>query len=170
MYDAVADLFLHEALHRSHDQRVDVRPLAADEALRPLRLEPLLDLAEHQLDRVQLALVWQVKQPSNVQLLHPRLRLLGPVHRQIIHEQTDLLLAVRVPHHLQVLEELLDVHRLLEHPVLLDAIFGGDAHQQRLGPLIQEPLVDGHVFVLGRPLVLHHGLAGEHSLIKCISL
>ena len=73
MIDAVPDLLLHGALYRSHDQRMDVRHLDAHEALRPLRLEPLLDLTEYQLKRIQLALVGQVEQPSDVQLLHPYL-------------------------------------------------------------------------------------------------
>ena len=45
--DAVPDLVVLEALDRAPDQGVDVGPLAADEALRPLRLEFLLYLAEH---------------------------------------------------------------------------------------------------------------------------
>ena len=165
MFDAFADFFFHEALHRSHDQRVDVRPFAADQALCALCLKLLLDLAEDQLYRVEFALVGKIEHPPDVELLHLGLRLLGLVHRQVVHEEANWFLAVSISDHLQVLDKLLDVDGLVEDPVLLDALLGGDAHEQRLRGLVEELLVDGHVLVFGCPLELHHRLPREDGLV-----
>ena len=117
--DAVLDLFFLQAFHGPGDQQVQVGRHAADQALRPLRLEPLLDLAEDQLDRVQFALIRQVEHILDVELLHLGLRLLGPVHGQVVHKKTYFLIAISIPDHLKVLMKLFDIDGFVEDPELL---------------------------------------------------
>ena len=121
MFDAASDLLLDEALDRPHDQRMNVRTQTLDKVLSSLCLELLLDLAEHELYWVELALVGQVKDVLNVQLIHLGLRLLRLMYCQVVHEEADFLISVSVLDHLQVLDELLDVDRLVEDSVLLHA-------------------------------------------------
>ena len=60
MLDTVLDLVCFEALDSPSNKGVDVWPLSSHQALRPLHLETVLHLAEYQLDRVELALVWDI--------------------------------------------------------------------------------------------------------------
>ena len=76
MLDATHDLLLLESLHGSMDKGVDIRPLVPDQALGTHCLELLFDLAEHQLYRIQLALIRNVEHPPYPKLFHFLLRFL----------------------------------------------------------------------------------------------
>ena len=84
--------------------------------------ELLLDLREDELDRVVLRAVWDVEDAPEAQPRHLCLRLVAPVSREIVHEQCNLLHTILVSELLQVFFELLDIHRVLEDPVVFLAV------------------------------------------------
>ena len=63
------------------------------------------------------------------------------------------------------MNEFILVDGLLEDTPLLDACLLGDAHQQRVGPIVQQLLVDFRVLMPPGPLKLLDGLPREHRLV-----
>ena len=86
--------------------------------------------------------------------------------RQVIHEQADLGITVGGSELLQVLLELLAIHRLWELDEQLLALLSRNARQDSHGGLIDPGLVDRHVLVGQAVLGPGNRAPGEHGLIE----
>ena len=109
-------LFSHRLDGFLYDGLVTALQHARDH-LGPQTPKLLLHLAESELDRIEVGLVGHVEDPSEAQLPHRVLTLVGRMHRQIVHEDAYLRVSVLSPKLRQVLLELLDVHRLREEHI-----------------------------------------------------
>ena len=160
------DVLLVEVLDRPGDQQINVGAFHSHQGFGPHLFELVLHLGEHQLDRVELALIFHVVYGFDLQLLELGLDLLASMHSQVIHKNTYLLVRMSFSDHVQVLAELGRVDRLVVDPPGFDAVLRRDAHQQGLGLLIQHSFVYLSVLIFGRPHRLEHSLPEEYRLVQ----
>ena len=100
MLDAVDDVFFLEVLDGPAYQSVDVRPPQPHRGLGPELLELELDLGEHELYGVQLALVFNIENRLYLEVLHALLGSFAGVDPEVVHEYAYAFARVPVPDHL----------------------------------------------------------------------
>ena len=123
MINAINDIFLAHVRHRLVNERLVVILDEAHQLLRPQRLEPLLDLGEHQFYWIILGTICWAEDVPEAKLLHIILGLVRPVDGQVVHQQTNFVIAIGRPHGVQPLLKLGRVDRLREDHIMLLAFF-----------------------------------------------
>ena len=109
MLDSSDDVFLLDAVHRLTHHRFVAVLDQANKFPSTQSLELAFEQAEHSLDCVVVWAVSYIVNPAEVELSHVLLRLLAGVAAQLIHKETELVVAVRSTEFSEVLLELHDV-------------------------------------------------------------
>ena len=125
----------------------------------------MLDLREAHLNWIELGRVCCVKDGHHIKFLVYWFNYLGMMNAKVIHEESDLLVAMLLHDQLDVLDERLSIEGFVNDHRLLYAFFVGDAHEKSESRFIQEIFRQLDVVVLVTVLIVTHRLPSEHGLI-----
>ena len=126
MFDTIDDILFPHALHCLVNHALMVILDLTSQLPCAERLKFLLHFAEDQFDRIVLGTVSSIIYVAKAKLPHQFLCLFRGVHRELVHEQSDLIITGDVPEARQPLFELSHVHRFRIDLVVLDSFFLGD--------------------------------------------
>ena len=84
---------------------------------------------------------------------------------EIVQEERDLVRPVRRPQIVQVLFELVAVHRELKGLKMLQPVLLRNAAQHGQRGLVQLRNIDGHVLFCSTPLSIYDGLPRDHRFV-----
>ena len=147
----------------------------ANEPLRPQAPKPVLYFAEHKFDGVEVGRVRHIVDVAEPQLSHRVLTLVRGVRCQVVHEDTDLVIAILLSQFHEVFLELIDVDRLLEEHVQFLASFPRDTCQHCVWRIIELSLIHPHIEIrqtvlsLGNRMLCEHGFVDVDDTVSVLS-